>query len=101
MTLQEFLIWVLSGGGAGVAAFILMEWIGNNTDLQPDLKRYLSLALASTVAVAAYAAGVAMGYEPTPEDVRGWIEAVFSVIAVAVMASQAVHGFTKLRKRRV
>jgi len=101
MSLQEFLIWVLSGGGAGVVAFLLMEWIGNNTDLQSDLKRYLSLALAGVVAVGAYSAGVAMGYEPMPEDVRGWIEAVFAVIAVAVMSSQAVHGFTKLRVKRV
>jgi len=101
MSLQEFLVWVLSGGGAGVVAFILMEWIGKNTDLQSDLKRYLSLALAGLVAVAAYSAGVAMGYEPTPEDVRGWIEAVFSVIAVAVMASQAVHGFARLRVKRI
>jgi len=51
--------------------------------------------------VGAYSAGVAMGYEPMPEDVRGWIEAVFAVIAVAVMSSQAVHGFTKLRVKRV
>lgn len=70
-------------------------------DLLPDLKRYLSLALAGMVAVVAYAAGVAMGYEPTPEDVRGWIEAVFSVIAVAVMSSQAMHGFVRLRAKRV
>lgn len=101
MSLQEFLVWVLSGGGAGVVAFLLMEWIGKNTDLLPDLKRYLSLALAGIVAVVAYAAGVAMGYEPTPEDVRGWIEAVFAVIAVAVMSSQVVHGYVRLRKRRV
>ena len=101
MSLQEFLIWVLSGGGAGVVAFLLMEWIGKNTDLQSDLKRYLSLALAATVAVAAYSAAVAMGYEPMPADVRGWIEAVFAVIAVAVMSSQAVHGYVRLRKRRV
>ena len=101
MSLQEFLIWVLSGGGAGVVAFLLMEWIGKNTDLQSDLKRYLSLALAATVAVAAYSAAVAMGYEPAPENTRGWIEAVFAAIAIAVMSSQAVHGFTRLRVKRV
>ena len=99
MTLQDFLVWIISGGGVGIIAYWLMERIGERANLSAEWKRYLSLLLAALVAVAAYGGSVAIGYEPQPETVAAWIEGVFAVIAVAVGLSQAIHGFTRLRKK--
>lgn len=99
MTLQDFLVWVLSGGGAGIVAYWLMQRIEERANVSAEMKRYLSLLLAALAAVLAYFGSVWIGYEPQPETVKTWIEAVFSVIAIAIAASQAIHGFMRLRDR--
>lgn len=100
MSLQEFLIWILTRGGAGIIAFALMEWIGRHTNISAEIMRYLSLVLAALVAFGAYMAGVWIGYEPLPETTRAWIEGIFSAIAIAIPLSQAIHGRVRLRIAR-
>lgn len=99
MTLRDFFMWILSGGGAGVIAYALMEQLGRHTNISAEMKRYLSLLLAALVAVLAYSSRVWIGYEPRPETVKAWIEALFAVIAIAIPTSQAIHGFVALRVR--
>jgi hypothetical protein len=99
MTLQEFLIWIISGGGSGVIAYWLLERIGERVNIDAEIKRYLSLVLAGLVALGAYMAGIGIGYEPQPDTARAWVEAIFSVIAVAIGLSQAIHGALRLRNR--
>jgi len=101
MTLQTALTW-LSGAGAGVAAtFVLrqldvVEWW---LMLRSDYKRYLAFVVTATIACAGYSAMVALAYLAQPVDAQGWVEALFSVAAAAITASQVVHGATDLRKR--
>lgn len=97
MTLQEFLVWLLSGAGSGAVAYAIMQFLEGKVDLSAEVKRYLSLAIAAVVAVGAFMATVGLGYEAQPETVRAWIEAIFSVIAVAIGLSQAIHGLLKLK----
>jgi hypothetical protein len=96
MKLVELLVWLVSGGGAGVASYwlwheleevipILKKW-------SAKAKRYANLLLASLLGTVAFMAGVWMGYEATPEDVRAWIEAIFSAIALSIALSQIIHG---------
>lgn len=99
MSLQEFLVWIISGGGAGVVAYWIMEMIAKNVSIGSELKRYLSLVVAGLLAAGAYMASVFIGYEPKPEDVMAWIEAIFAVIALALGLSQIIHGRLKLGKR--
>jgi hypothetical protein len=58
----------------------------------PKAKRYANLLLASLLGAGAYLVGVGLGYEATPEDTKGWIEAVFSAIALSIALGQIIHG---------
>lgn len=97
MELNELLAWVISGGGAGVLAYWLAahwDWLQEQS---AEVKRYVTLAGASLLGMLAYGASVAMLYVAAPVDARGWIEALFSVAALAVIGSQALHGRRELR----
>jgi len=95
MELSEFLAWLVGGGGAAAVAYFLMERLplGN---LSSEWRRYLSLVLAAVTACAAFGVTVALGYAETPADAKAWIEALFSIIAVSIGGSQALHGRLKL-----
>jgi len=96
MSLAEILTWILSGGGAGVVSYWLMDHLAFLVMLAPQYKRYVSLALAGGLAVLGYLAAVGMGYQIAPVMVKGWIEALFSVVGVAIGLSQLIHGVKKL-----
>ena len=101
LSLGEAIAWVLSGGGAGVIAFFLMEKVRFLADLGSDYKRYASILLTGVLALAAWGAGMGMQYLTVPADWRGWVEAAFSTIAVALVTAQTIHGATALRQRRL
>jgi len=101
LSLSEAIAWVLSGGGAGLIAFFVMGKVKALKELEPDYKRYASLAITAVLALAAWGAGMGMQYLAVPADWRGWIEAAFSIIAVALVTSQGIHGAVDLRQRRL
>ena len=45
MELREFLAWLTSGVGAGIASFFLMEKVPYLSNLPPEPKRYAAIAL--------------------------------------------------------
>lgn len=92
MELNEFLAWILSGGGAGVIAYWAMEHLAFLVQLPSQYKRFVSLALAGGLAMLGYMIGVEMGYQARPAEIKGWIEALFSVAGVAIGLSQLIHG---------
>lgn len=95
--LQQVLAWIVAGGGAGIITFFVMEnWIPKT--LSAEAKRYISLALAAVVAMAAFAGAVRLGYLADPVTVQGWAESLFSVAFVATGLSQVIHGRAKLRE---
>jgi len=100
MNFQGFLLWVIEGGGAGWVTYWLMEQIGKNLNLSADVKRYISLLLPIVLAVGAYWAGVGVGVTPAPATLVEGLDALVAII-VAIISSQAVHGFTRLRVKRV
>lgn len=95
--LNEFLTWIIGGGGAGALAYWLMERVPALRDLSSEWKRYISLALAGLLSAGAFAASVGLGYVANPGDWQGWIESIFAVVAVGVGLSQIIHGRLKLR----
>ena len=99
-SLGEALAWVLSGGGAGVIAYFIVGKTSLN-ELGADYKRYASIAVTAALAIVAWGAGMGMNYLNVPVDWRGWVEAAFSVIAVALTTSQVIHGARDLRQRRL
>jgi hypothetical protein len=100
-SLQELVIWLLTGGGAGVVAFALVEKIPALANLLPDYKRYVSLAITGAVAVAAWFFSVWMTWTVAPTGAQAWVEAIVSVIGTAIITSQVIHGATSLRKERL
>lgn len=96
MELNDFLTWILSSGGAGVVSYWLMERLSFLIQLPSRSKRNVSLALAGGLAVLGYLAAVGMGYQVEPVATKGWIEALFSVIGIAIGLSQIIHGARKL-----
>jgi len=101
MGLNELLTWVLSGGGAGVVSYWLMEHLAFLVMLAPQYKRYASLALAGGLAVLGYLAAVGMGYQVAPVEAKGWIEALFSVVGVAIGLGQLIHGAKQMKPRKI
>jgi len=92
-----FLIWVVEGGGAGVVAYYLMEKVKQLANLNPEVKRYVSLAAAAVLAMAAFVVTVFLGYTPQPADAQGWLESLFAVAFLATNLSQIIHGRKQLR----
>lgn len=96
--LSQVLTWLVSSGGAGVAAYFLMEKVRLLAALAPEPKRYVSLALAAVIAMAAFSASVGLGYAPVPSGAQAWGEALFAVAFVATNLGQIIHGRAKLRQ---
>jgi len=100
LTLKEAILWVGSGGGAGVVAYIAIDKIPKLKALEPDYKRYASIAIVAVLAILAWGAGMAMNYLAVPVGWRGWVEAAFSTIAISLTTSLIVHGARDLKQRR-
>lgn len=100
-SVQEFVAWLLSGGGAGVVAFWLVGNVPFLEELKPDFKRYVSFALTGAVAVLVWLFCLWMTWVKVPGDAQAWVEAIISVIGTAVITGQLIHGATSLRQQRL
>jgi hypothetical protein len=95
MTLQEVLSWIISGGGAGILGW----WLVNNVPSLKALpnygwKRVVALSLSALLAMGMFGLSVGMTYSGNPGTFRGWVEVLFNVGAAAAGISQIIHGFT-------
>lgn len=100
MTLQEVVVWILSGPGAGMIAYWLIEKIEYFASLVPLEKRFVSIALPIGIAWVIYLFGMGMGYVAQPAEIREWIEALFAVGWAAAGIGQLIHGVAKLPGRK-
>ena len=98
MELQEVLVWLLQGGGAGVVTYWLMENLPFLVNLTSENKRYASLVLTAALSIGAFLIAVALRYEAQPETLKAWLEAVFRVVAMALNLSLVIHGYKQLKK---
>ena len=90
-SLESILAWVVSGGGAGVLAYVFMDHLPLDLWTHKQ-KRALSFVVAGVVGVLAYGATVSLQYAPMCPDWRCWVEQVVQVIALAIPVSQSIHG---------
>jgi len=95
--LFQFLVWIVTGGGASVATYLLMDKLPALTELTGEHKRYASLILAALFAMIGFLVVVALGYHPQPGSTQAWIENLFAVAFLSVTSSQTIHGRAKLR----
>lgn len=96
MELNEFLVWVVSGGGAvGIASFVL-ERIPQFQDLTSGGRRAVFLGVAILLAFAAY--GIV---QYVPADVMAAIAPWFAIaagIAAPILVGQGAHQLDPARK---
>lgn len=95
--LSQVLTWFVSGGGAGIVAYFLMEKVRPLAELTSELKRYVSLFLAAVLAMAAFALAVGLRYVESPSTIQSWAEALFAVAFIATNLGQIIHGRKRLR----
>jgi len=100
-SLQEFVVWLLTGGGAGLVAFLVVSKIPALENLLPDYKRYITFVLTGLFAVAAWGFSVWMTWITAPVGAQAWVEAIVSVIGTAIVTGQLIHGATALRDERL
>lgn len=98
--MKDLLTQLVSGGLAGALAWKLIERVPALARLEDDLKRYAAIGLTAMLGALAYAASVAMLYDATPLDWRGWVEGLVNAGMAAYLASQSLHAATTLRLRR-
>jgi hypothetical protein len=102
--LKQTLIWIAFSGGSGIVTYLLWEqlekWFVKVDELPVDAETYITLAITGVFATAAYLIMVAMGYTPTPDTAKMWIEAIFAVLGPAVGVTKVLHGVKKGKERK-
>lgn len=96
-TLQVFLLWVIGGGGAAVAAYWVLNKSKRFEDLPKEHKRYVSLAVMALFAVLAYLAAAGLNYVEAPTTAQGWLEKLTSIAYAATAGALTIHGWCQLR----
>jgi len=91
MELTDFLGWILSGGGAGVLAYFLMDRIPALALLASESKRYVAFGLSALFAMLAFAGLVGLGVQPLPVSAVEWVNKLFLVATSAFALSQIIH----------
>ena len=101
VTLVEFLVWLATGGGAGLFSYWfwgrLEAWSKKVDNLSKELKGYLTIALTILVSCGAGYGLTLLGVESVPPTLQGWVEYLFSVGGTAVSLSKVIHAARQLR----
>jgi len=94
--MENGLTWLVSGGGAAIVTYWLMQNWKVLSELPPRWKRMASLLLPAPFAAVGYAVAIWMQYITTPVGGREWCEVLFGVMSAAVL-QQGIHGVRKLK----
>ena len=92
MTLADFLNYILSPPGAGVATWALLAFIIKLTpplNARPEAKFWLAMAFAFAIPMLGYSGRIALGYDTLT------VEGAFLAIGVGYLVSQGVHRGTE------
>ena len=94
--MEEILTWIVSGSGAGVAAYAIINEFGGA--LSARAKRYVALALTAAIAAGGVGASVWLGAMPMPADAQAWVNVMGSAMFVSFGMSQVIHGERDLQR---
>lgn len=99
VTLEAFLTWVISRGGAALAGFYLVEHVAWFSQFQSWPKRVIALAVTALIAWAAWAVLMAFTGQALPVSWQAWIDTLWTIGVTAGIGSTLVHGAVVLRRR--
>lgn len=85
MSLQEFLGFLLTGAGAGIAVFAVVEYLNKLTNISSEAKFWLAIVLAWLIPPLAYFTQVWMGWDVLSA------EGAFGAVAISYIVSQGIH----------
>jgi len=94
-TLEGLLAWVISGGGAGVLAYVFIDHMPVEIP-NSKLKRLVAFVVTAALAILAYAGTVAAGYAPECVTAVCWAEEIVQVLCLAFGLGQGIHGVRDL-----
>jgi len=94
--LAQVLLYVVFGGGAIAASYLLMEKVKSLAEISNSwYKRLVSYGIASVIGVASYLVLMWLGVTSVPNTPQEWVASIGSVAIIATGA-QLVHGQQKL-----
>ena len=91
MELRAFFAWIVSGGGAGILAYLLVNGVEWLASLPPKTKRIAAFAVSALIAMGIYALAAFAGYQELPVSGMAWVENLFLVGSTAFGLSQLIH----------
>lgn len=91
MELRAFFAWIVSGGGAGILAYLLINGIEWLASLSPKPKRIAAFAISALIAMGIYTLAAFAGYQELPVSGMAWVESLFLVGSTAFGLSQLIH----------
>jgi len=91
MELQVFLRFVMTGGGAGLAAYWLIDNVPFLANLASKAKRLSAFAISALLADAAFIALAYAGYANIPVGALSWAEQLFAVGTSAFGLATLLH----------
>jgi len=86
-----FLMWMVTGGGAGWASRELLENWGWFQKQTPKAKLWLAGVCSALLGAGAYAVAVALAYQAAPVGAIAWAEALVAAGVAAAGVSQFIH----------
>jgi len=97
-TLKTLIDWAIRVGAAQLA-FWLMNRLPVD-GLAYDTKNFLSWAIAGVLALAAWGAGIGMGYISVPTgDWRAWVEGAAGIVLTVVVLNRGLYARAKAAGR--
>jgi hypothetical protein len=97
-TLKQLAAWVLTGGGAGVLAYWVIDHLNLST-WNDEQKRWLAWALGGIAAIGFWWLEIAMLWVPNPADWREGLSQGVAVLGMAFMSSQMLQA--RVRQARI
>ncbi len=98
MTLEQALIWVASGGGAGIIAFLIIERWAWGLSLDPKPRQLLAWVISGLCGLAALGGGLALGYQAMPATGEAWASMLWLAISTAIGGAKVAHTLAVLGK---
>lgn len=100
----KILIWLITGGGAGVVAFWIWDKIEKASEKARGfggcIKRWVILGIGAIISVLAFLCLAWFGLVALPSSPQAWVNTIIAVVGLAYVSSQQAHGGFVLAKRK-
>ena len=93
MDTQQFLVFLLEGGGGALVYFLLKKNAWYESLSEPDMKRWIAFGLTGLIAVAAWGGQILLGFAELP---TGGLQPIIVTIGDVLLGVFAAFGTSQL-----